>query len=86
VVHAQNVEMGLGSPLPFWLEYLVAAQELSVPPWELFDDPEDTGWTSRDFWRECALIYANARADYEKATHAGQNGSQGPVGGPVGRG
>lgn len=54
-------------PPPWWLSYVLDAEEWHIPPWELFDD-----WTPRAFWRECLHILRSARYQAGRAAEREQ--------------
>lgn len=48
-------------PLPWYLDYIQAAERAGVPPWEMFDC-----WTPREFWKDVLLIVSGAEAAAQK--------------------
>jgi hypothetical protein len=59
-------------PLPWWLDYLLLAEDWHCPPWELFDRK-----TPKPFWLECMQHLRHARnvvrQRQERKAEAGKN-------------
>jgi len=76
-VYETNVELGLWTPVPWYVEYIRMGEFLSCPPWELFEE-----YTPRDFWRKAARIVMLADQDAaEHRTHKASGAASPPSAG-----
>jgi hypothetical protein len=64
------IRMGLldWEPLPDWITYLTTAENMTCPPWDLFEAEETP--PPKWWWREARMIFDAGRNEGEKKRQA----------------